>query len=64
MLSMVVFPQPECPIRQTNSPCSTPKWMSSNTVVSVPSRAGEALGDAFDSDERVAHCLKCVIRDW
>ena len=35
---MVVLPQPEWPIRQTNSPGSTEKCRFSNTVVSAPSR--------------------------
>src|SRR5262245_32732442 len=36
MFNMVVLPQPECPIRHTNSPASTEKWMFSNTVVPPP----------------------------
>ena len=33
-LRMVVLPQPEWPMMQTNSPRSMPKWTSSNTTAS------------------------------
>ncbi len=40
---MVVLPQPECPIRHTNSPCSTARCTFSNTVVAAPSRPVKRL---------------------
>ena len=43
MLRIVVLPQPECPIRHTNSPASIPKWMFSNTVAAFPSRPVKRL---------------------
>ena len=52
MFSSVVLPQPEWPIRQTNSPSSTPNQRSPKTSVSpLPSGRRKALGESLDRDQ-------------
>ena len=47
---MVVLPQPEWPMRHTNSPGSTEKCRFSKTVVSTPLRSVKRLTMPFDAD--------------
>ena len=55
MFSIVVLPQPECPMRHTNSPGFDREMQVLEDGRVDAAAAGEALGDAFDSDERIGH---------